>query len=168
MSIKFVSIIWWESYGEEYLVIWKGFHSFMKTVFALLWKVCLVWVSGKKDYWAWKKEIQSPHIMSREEPLSCNPAWCHICCGYLFLDIGKSKKDKMRGIKKILKHLGLWEVKPRPPPKATGPQKTHEYIMDYFMSELPAPAHRLSGAGPISGYMLSPSILRLPCLIFEE
>jgi hypothetical protein len=26
-------------------------------------------------------------------------------------------------IEKILKHLGLWEVKPRSPPKAIGPQK---------------------------------------------
>jgi hypothetical protein len=41
-------------------------------------------------------------------------------------------------IKRILKHLGLWEVKPRPPPKATGPQKTSEYSIDY--------SHR--GVGP--------------------
>ncbi|MFH1351318.1 MAG: transposase, partial [Pseudomonadota bacterium] len=50
-------------------------------------------------------------------------------------------------IKKILKHLGLWEVKPRPPPKATclradthrqaGPQKTPEYRIDYSVSQLP-------------------------------
>ena len=32
-------------------------------------------------------------------------------------------------IKKILKHLGLWEVKPRPPPKAKlPPQNVH---LDY-------------------------------------
>ncbi|MBA7715845.1 MAG: hypothetical protein KAV87_38815 [Desulfobacteraceae bacterium] len=48
-------------------------------------------------------------------------------------------------IKKILKHLGLWEVKPRPPPKATEPQKTPEYSMDYSVSQLPTPARRLSG-----------------------
>jgi hypothetical protein len=40
-------------------------------------------------------------------------------------------------IKKILKHLGLWEVKPRPPPKAIGPQKTPEYSIDYFDSQIP-------------------------------
>ena len=40
-------------------------------------------------------------------------------------------------IKKILKPLGLWEVKPRPPPKATGPQKTPEYSIDYSISQLP-------------------------------
>ena len=30
-------------------------------------------------------------------------------------------------IKKILKHLGLWDRKARPPPKATGPPKNPEY-----------------------------------------
>ena len=30
-------------------------------------------------------------------------------------------------IKKILKHLRLWDIKTRPPPKATGPPKTSEY-----------------------------------------
>ena len=33
---------------------------------------------------------------------------------------------------------GLWEVKPRPPPKAAGPQKTPEYSIDYSDSQLPA------------------------------
>jgi hypothetical protein len=37
-------------------------------------------------------------------------------------------------IKKILKHLGLWEVKPRPPPKATRLPKTPEYSIDYSIS----------------------------------
>ena len=40
-------------------------------------------------------------------------------------------------IKKILKHLGLWEFKPRPPPKATGPAKISEYSIDYSISQLP-------------------------------
>ena len=41
-------------------------------------------------------------------------------------------------IKRILKHLGLWEIKARPPPKATGPPKALEYLIDY--------SHR--GVGP--------------------
>jgi len=45
-------------------------------------------------------------------------------------------------IKKILKHLGLWNRKARPPPKATGPQKTPEYNIDYSVSQLPLPARR--------------------------
>jgi len=40
-------------------------------------------------------------------------------------------------IKKILKHLGLWEVKPRPPPKAIGPTKLPEYSIDYSVSQVP-------------------------------
>ena len=40
-------------------------------------------------------------------------------------------------IKKILKHLGLWEVKPRPPPKATGPPKPVEHHIDYPISQIP-------------------------------
>jgi hypothetical protein len=41
-------------------------------------------------------------------------------------------------IKKILKHLGLWEKKARPPPKATGPSKVSEYSIDSSLSQLPA------------------------------
>jgi hypothetical protein len=36
------------------------------------------------------------------------------------------------------KHLGLWQVKRRPPPKATGPTKIAEYSIDYSTSQLPA------------------------------
>jgi len=38
-------------------------------------------------------------------------------------------------IKKILKHLGLWEVKPRPPPKAKPPQQNVH--IDYSDSQAP-------------------------------
>jgi hypothetical protein len=59
-------------------------------------------------------------------------------------------------IKKILQHLGLWQIKPRPPPKATclraatcprvarrrahrqaGPIKIAEYSIDYSTTQLP-------------------------------
>jgi len=40
-------------------------------------------------------------------------------------------------IKKILKHLGLWEIKARPPPRVTGPLKIQEYKIDYSTSQLP-------------------------------
>jgi len=40
-------------------------------------------------------------------------------------------------IKKILKHLGLWQVKPRPPPKPTGQTKIAGYSMDCSVSQLP-------------------------------
>ena len=41
-------------------------------------------------------------------------------------------------IKKILKHLGLWDIKTRPPPKATGQPKVPEYSIDSSVSQLPA------------------------------
>jgi hypothetical protein len=40
-------------------------------------------------------------------------------------------------IKKILKYLELWEVRPRLPSKATRPPKTREYRIDYSSSWLP-------------------------------
>jgi hypothetical protein len=40
-------------------------------------------------------------------------------------------------VKKILKHLGLWDQKVRPPPKANSPPMTPEYHIDYTDSQLP-------------------------------
>ena len=40
-------------------------------------------------------------------------------------------------IKKILKHLGLWELKARPPPRANALPKAPEYYIDYKDSQLP-------------------------------
>ena len=48
-------------------------------------------------------------------------------------------------IKKILKHLGLWEIRARPPPRATGAAKNPEYHIDYSTSQLPEPARRSLG-----------------------
>jgi len=39
-------------------------------------------------------------------------------------------------IKKILKHLGLWEVKPRPKP--SDPPITVEHHIDYSVAQVPA------------------------------
>jgi len=40
-------------------------------------------------------------------------------------------------VKKILKHLGLWDLKARSPTKATGPPKSLKYTFDYSTSQLP-------------------------------
>ena len=40
-------------------------------------------------------------------------------------------------IKKILKHLGLWDVKARPPPRASASPKAPEYSMGYTDSQPP-------------------------------
>ncbi|MFC1532528.1 hypothetical protein ACFL7M_04055 [Thermodesulfobacteriota bacterium] len=45
-------------------------------------------------------------------------------------------------IKKILKHLGSWEIKERPPPRANVPPKYESYV-DYYDSQLPASDKRL-------------------------
>ena len=48
-------------------------------------------------------------------------------------------------IKKILKHLKLWDQKARPPPKPSAPQKTHQYHIDYSETQLPEFTRHLSG-----------------------
>jgi hypothetical protein len=41
-------------------------------------------------------------------------------------------------IEKILKHLGLWELTPRPPPRSAKSQPTHtEAWIDYSDSQVP-------------------------------
>jgi hypothetical protein len=47
-------------------------------------------------------------------------------------------------IKKILKHLGLWEVKPRTPPRMAKTQTLHtEPHIDYSGSQIPLPIEPL-------------------------
>jgi len=48
-------------------------------------------------------------------------------------------------IKRILKHLSLWDSKPRPPRKPKDVSKKSETVIDDSFSQLPAPARRLSG-----------------------
>jgi hypothetical protein len=48
-------------------------------------------------------------------------------------------------IPKILKRLGLWEIKARPPPRVTGPLKIQEDKIHYSTSQLPVPARRPVG-----------------------
>ena len=40
-------------------------------------------------------------------------------------------------IKKILKHLGLWDSKPRPPPEPKDVSKKSETVIDDTFSQLP-------------------------------
>jgi hypothetical protein len=40
-------------------------------------------------------------------------------------------------VKKILKHLGLWDQKARPPPKANTLPMAQEYNIDYTDSQVP-------------------------------
>jgi len=63
-----------------------------------------------------------------------DPLTCPKCSGKMKVISVIEDKDV---IKKILKHLGLWDIKERPPPKATGPPKVPEYNIDYSVSQLP-------------------------------
>lgn len=45
--------------------------------------------------------------------------------------------DDQEIVKKILKHLGLWDPKERPPPKVTEPPIIPEHTIDYSMSQIP-------------------------------
>ena len=63
------------------------------------------------------------------------------------------KKDPPGG--QVLKHLGLWDRKARPPPKATRPPKLVEHHIDY--------SHR--GVGPYGPEAISqlPALVRRYC-----
>jgi hypothetical protein len=71
-----------------------------------------------------------------------DPLTCPKCSGAMKV-ISVIKDEEI--IKKILKHLRLWDRKARPPPKATGPPKVQEYSIDYSVSQLPESTRRLSG-----------------------
>jgi len=64
-----------------------------------------------------------------------DPLTCPKCSGKMKVISVIEDEDV---IKKILQHLGLWQVKPRPPPKATGLTKITEYSIDYSTTQLPA------------------------------
>jgi hypothetical protein len=61
-----------------------------------------------------------------------NPLICPKCQGLMKI---LSFIDSPEVIKKILKHLGLWKVKPRPPPKTNAPPV--DMHLDYSDSQLP-------------------------------
>ena len=54
---------------------------------------------------------------------------------YYMVDVGISFEHLILAAK----HLELWEIKTRPPPRATAPPKAPEYYIDYTDSQLPVP-----------------------------
>ncbi|MFH1933590.1 MAG: hypothetical protein ABIN18_18650 [Pseudomonadota bacterium] len=69
--------------------------------------------SSKEQRKDWARLIQKIYEV---DPLTCPK-----CSGKMKVI---SVIEDEQAIKKIPKHLGLWEIKARPPPKATGPPKT--------------------------------------------
>ena len=63
-----------------------------------------------------------------------DPLTCPKCSGEMKVISVIEDEDVM---KKILKHLGLWDRKARPPPKEKRRPKTSEYSIDYSSSQLP-------------------------------
>ena len=90
--------------------------------------------SSKEYRRNWARLIQK---IREVDPLTCTK-----CQGKMRIIAFIEDKEV---IKKILKHLGLWDVKPRPPPGTqAGAEKTQTIIYDSF-SQLPAPARRPFG-----------------------
>ena len=95
----------------------------------------LEWEQSSKEYRKnWARLIQKIYEV---DPLTCPK-----CSGKMKVISVIEDEDV---IKKILKHLGLWQVnppevwrvKPRSPPKATSPTKIVEHGIGYSISQLP-------------------------------
>jgi hypothetical protein len=82
--------------------------------------------SSKEYRKNWARLIQKIYEV---EPLTCPK-----CSGKMKVISVIEDEDV---IKKILKHLGLWDQKARPPPKANSPPMTSQYHIDYTDSQLP-------------------------------
>ena len=94
--------------------------------------------SSKESRKNWARLIQKIYEV---DPLTCPK-----CFGVMKV-ISVIEDEEI--VKKILKHLGLWDRKARPPPKATGPPKVREYSIDYSMSQLscfPVPVNNETGS----------------------
>ena len=83
-------------------------------------------VSSKEYRKNWARLIQKIYEV---DPLTCPK-----CSGKMKI-ISVIEDEQV--IEKILKHLGLWDQKARPPPKADAPTMAPEYHIDYTDSQLP-------------------------------
>jgi hypothetical protein len=79
----------------------------------------------------------------RKKIYEVDPLTCPKCSGEMKV-ISVIEDEEV--IKKILKHLGLWDSKARPPPKAVLPENTFKYNIDYSSSQLLPDSDNLSRA----------------------
>ncbi len=63
-----------------------------------------------------------------------DPLTCPKCQGRMLI---LAFMENPEIIKKILKHLDLWDLKARPPPRANAPPMAPEYHIDYTDSQVP-------------------------------
>ena len=82
--------------------------------------------SSKEHRKNWARLIQKIYEV---DPLTCTKCQGKMCIIAFIEDEGV--------IKKILKHLGLWQIKARPPPRAIGAAKNPEYHIDSSFSQPP-------------------------------
>ena len=82
--------------------------------------------SSKEHRKNWARLIQKIYEV---DPLTCTK-----CQGKMRI-IAFIEDEEV--IKKILKHLGLWQIKARPPPRAIGAAKNPEHHIDSSFSQLP-------------------------------
>jgi len=92
------------------------------------WMPCILEAneSAKRYRKSWARLIQKIYEV---DPLTCPK-----CSGKMKVISFIEDEDI---IKKILKHLGLWEIKARPPPRSNAPPKAPEYYIDYTDSQIP-------------------------------
>jgi hypothetical protein len=88
--------------------------------------------SSKEHRKNWARLIQKIYEV---DPLTCTK-----CQGKMRI-IAFIEDEEV--IKKILKHLGLWQIKARPPPRAIGAAKNPEYHIDSSFSQLPVSDNNL-------------------------
>ena len=87
-------------------------------------------VSPKEFRKNWARLIQKIY--------NVDPLLCPKCSGSMRI-ISFIEDEEV--ISKILKHLGLWELKQRPPPRANAPRP--KICIDYTNSQIPSDEHNL-------------------------
>ena len=76
----------------------------------------------------------SPESRLIQKVYEVDPLTCPKCSGAMKVISVIENEDI---IKKIVKRLGLWDLKARPPPKSEKANWVTETIMDYSVSQLP-------------------------------
>jgi hypothetical protein len=112
-------------------------------------------ISSKEFRKNWARLIQKIY--------NVNPLLCPKCLGFMKI-ISFIEDDQV--ISKILKHLGLWEVKQRPPPRANAPHP--KIYIDYTDSQIPSDEDDLSLYRDPDLYAFGVLSHRNVCLIIKK
>ena len=83
------------------------------------------------------KEHRKNWVRFIQKIYEVDPLTCPKCFGRMRIISFIEDEEVIKKIKKILKHLGLWDVKARPPPRDSASPKSPEYSMDCTDSQPP-------------------------------